>query len=444
MQKYAGKYYQKGATISWSKYIFKNNTPRLPLEIENTDPYDIFCYRPTRLTGVTHPLSAQEIINAISKRMGHSETTERDILEGVESNSIRINQSDIGNIKIILGNRATPDPFQRYFNFTPCEYSNCVVVNPYRLQDSSTYPRASQLAVTNAANIVLAQIHQAFIKPTDQMLNLRPDQYLAIFSWEATSWNDNTFPPQLDGLVNFTITHRDTSDVPSWHFYKGCRYKRKTKLQATNYAHNKTKVALAFISHCQSINYDRLKMVEALSKYVPVDVYGACGKPDPCSNGNKSCLYELSKKYYFYLSFENSLCKDYITEKFWERFSEPANMVPVAMGGLQIEEYSKLAPENSFIHVRNFTSIAELGNHLWYLVTNEAAYNRYHQWRETWEVTNLKLSMWLPACELCRIANEKPHMPADKTLSCKYNDKHCENYAAFPMSNKFNSAKWYI
>ena len=39
---------------------------------------------------------------------------------------------------------------------------------------------------------------------------------------------------------------------------------------------------------------------------------------------------EFSKKYKFYLAFENSNCNEYITEKFWRYLSY--GLVPVAFG----------------------------------------------------------------------------------------------------------------
>ena len=63
----------------------------------------------------------------------------------------------------------------------------------------------------------------------------------------------------------------------------------------------------------------------------------------------------LESKYKFYLSFENAVCKDYVTEKFFKVLNY--DIVPVVLGGA---DYSKLAPEKSYIDARDFKSIADL------------------------------------------------------------------------------------
>ena len=81
-------------------------------------------------------------------------------------------------------------------------------------------------------------------------------------------------------------------------------------------AANKTKAVAWFVSNCGARN-GRLNYAKELSKFIQVDIYGACGsKRCPRAQSN-TCFDMLNRDYKFYLAFENSNCKDYITEKFF-------------------------------------------------------------------------------------------------------------------------------
>ena len=91
--------------------------------------------------------------------------------------------------------------------------------------------------------------------------------------------------------------------------------------------------------------------------------------------------------YKFYLSFENSACSEYITEKLWwngyNKFS-----IPIVLGGKSRDDYAKLAPPNSFIHVDDFRDLKDLANFINFLDKNEENYLKFHEWRRQFRVLN--------------------------------------------------------
>ena len=72
---------------------------------------------------------------------------------------------------------------------------------------------------------------------------------------------------------------------------------------------------------------------------------------------------ETLKPYKFYLSFENTKCQEYITEKFFTAVGTE-EVIPIALGGTSIEDYNNVAPPHSFIHLDDFDTIEDLSNHL--------------------------------------------------------------------------------
>ena len=80
------------------------------------------------------------------------------------------------------------------------------------------------------------------------------------------------------------------------------------------------------------------------------------------------------------MAFENSIhCNDYISEKLW-RNALRTGAVPVIFGPHR-DDVKEMAPENSYIHVEDFTTPKELVKYLNYLNTNDTAYLEYHKWR---------------------------------------------------------------
>ena len=93
------------------------------------------------------------------------------------------------------------------------------------------------------------------------------------------------------------------------------------------------------------------------------------------------------------------------------------------MGGISMKYYHNKAPPNSFIHMENFTSVAAL--HTRKLINDPTAFISYHKWRKEFDIIHKDP---LHACELCRIAYEKPNMPATKDRAKWWNNSLSVNY----------------
>ncbi len=89
-----------------------------------------------------------------------------------------------------------------------------------------------------------------------------------------------------------------------------------TKSELISKIQSKTKMVAGIISDCDF--KDRLDYITELQKYIQVDVFGKCGNTNTSycpKDQNKKCLLNIEREYKFFLSFENSRCEDYLTEK---------------------------------------------------------------------------------------------------------------------------------
>lgn len=149
-------------------------------------------------------------------------------------------------------------------------------------------------------------------------------------------------------LFNWTICYRRDSDVIKPYGSFISRNLQTTNRNASRIGELsmlKTHTAAWFVSHC--ITHGRRgAYVNVLRKHVGVDVYGACG-PLSCprvthDNGSQawdsSCLQTAEKDVKYYLSFENSLCRDYVTEKVFKVYTTQS-LVPVVRGSANYSMY---------------------------------------------------------------------------------------------------------
>ncbi|XP_055373371.1 glycoprotein 3-alpha-L-fucosyltransferase A [Condylostylus longicornis] len=199
---------------------------------------------------------------------------------------------------------------------------------------------------------------------------------------------------RVPDAFNWTSTYRKDSDIVApyekWEYYNDAVKQMK---QERNYALNKTKKVAWFVSNCGARN-GRLAYAHELQKYIDVDIYGSCGSYKCSRNTADKCFEILDRDYKFYLAFENSNCKDYITEKFFVNALN-RNILPIVMGA-RPEDYEKSAPYKSYIHIDEFASPKELADYLHILDKNDNLYNSYFKWKGTGEFINTYF--WCRVC----------------------------------------------
>jgi hypothetical protein len=121
------------------------------------------------------------------------------------------------------------------------------------------------------------------------------------------------------------------------------------------------------------------------------------------------------------LAFENSVCRDYVTEKFWNL---KKLIVPVVLTRKIFANLWDTVPNGTFIAVDDFANVGELANHLKWLAQNKENYKkfiyslfdclnllcfvRYFEWTKHFKKTLHGNESTNALCQLCKLAHEKP------------------------------------
>jgi len=201
--------------------------------------------------------------------------------------------------------------------------------------------------------------------------------------------------PAYNNVFNWTMTYRSDSDI-YFPYGKIIPLENSPSLtsqqESFNELPNKTGKVAWTVSNCKS-HSQRQRIVSELGKYIEVHIYGYCGARDCLYKGKDGCHKELEPTYKFYLAFENSLCHEYITEKFFNALKH--SLVPIVFGS---GPYETIAPPHSYIDVKDFTSIRKLGEYLQFLDTNPEEYFKYFEWKKHYRVDAPYLEPW---CQLC-------------------------------------------
>ncbi len=264
------------------------------------------------------------------------------------------------------------------------------------------------------ADAVIFHLFRTDWRRGDDPTNRSAAQYYVANIGEPASypWTRHRLQQLRPGFFNLSMTYRLDSDVPLPNIMSrvippGHR-KTTAEIRARVQSHPKRKVAAWFVSHCKTLG-QREVYVQELQKYIPVDIYGACG-PLNCSfkaQRAKFCYEMLASDYFFYLSFENALCVDYVTEKLGNVLEY--DVLPVTYGGAN---NSRIVPPYSHVNALDFESPKQLAGYLKYLMENRTAYLEYFDWKVQYKTLSIGTTMAQAYCQLCAVVNSPERKPS--------------------------------
>lgn len=128
---------------------------------------------------------------------------------------------------------------------------------------------------------------------------------------------------------------------------------------------------------------------------------------------------EAINDYKFYLSFENSNCDEYITEKaWWNAYSK--NAIPIIMGA-PATSLAKLLPPGSYINVEGFASPKDLATYIQYMSTSRDEFKSFFTWKKEFKILQEHGYFKSDSYHYCRICEALNYNSREKKV---YEDLH--------------------
>lgn len=218
--------------------------------------------------------------------------------------------------------------------------------------------------------------------------------------WDTESpANDKPLSTALEGLLDWTITYRTDSEIVNQRMIIRNNY--TIQKNYTDIFRGKTKFAAWAVSNCNTQS-KREEYVKMLQSYIDIDIFGECSKKkNICENmSSTKCQLLLSRDYKFYLGFENSICKDYVTEKLQLSFLIGNNMINVYRGAPNVDS---LVPSGTFINTKQYGTPKALAGYLKRLASNESEYTSYLKENDKFMLFDQKTERAF--CDLCKLLN---------------------------------------
>ncbi|KAH9498650.1 hypothetical protein Btru_007143 [Bulinus truncatus] len=273
-------------------------------------------------------------------------------------------------------------------SFKQCLYSNCAFVDNMAEADAVIFSASS-------------------IRDNNMPLgNRTKGQRWIMYTYDPAVKDYGLGRDEVRSHFNMTMSYQLDSDFPL--IFGQLKRRKLPEKDYDEIYDNKTNHTAWFVSHCATWGR-REEYVERMKKFMDVDIFGGCsdrrcGVIHYRRSDSTLCLPMLTRHYKFYLAFENSFCKDYLTEKFFKLFQD-VDVIPVVRGGF---DYKKYLPSGIFVNAADFKGPEELAQYLNRLAANKTEYvrmlKRKNRWFERWSTSLV--------CNVC----EALHTTENKTL----------------------------
>ena len=272
--------------------------------------------------------------------------------------------------------------------FEQCEVKNCVM----------TFNK-SDAPISDAVIINWLNEHSplTFKRPHDQV-------WIFIQHESPISYKHTKFQG-FQNSFNWTMTYSEHSDLPLPYG----ALKLKPSVPQKDYqaiAENKTRDAIWIVSDCPT-NSKRERYVDILKQYIDIDILGKCGRKWNCGRAHDheagDCFSILNSTYRYYIAFENALCKEYITEKFYENYKY--DIIQVSRAGDNKHRPIKL-DKNVYVSTADFKNADDLGRYLRALSSDKEKYANLLSDKDVYEAVPYVELLKKRMCEMCMRLNK--------------------------------------